>query len=367
MVEKIEKDHARFRQIVRGKIRQNLRKFMSSGELIGRVGKDLVSIPLPQIDIPQFRFGKNNGGGVGQGDGEKGDVIGADEGEGGSGQAGDQPGSHILEVDVSLDELAAILGEELQLPRIEPRGRKNLLTSKGRFTGIARAGPESLKHFKRTYREALKRQIMAGMYDPANPVIIPMRRDKRYRSWKPVEVPESAAVVMYLMDVSGSMGDEQKETVRQISFWIDTWLRTQFKSIETRYVVHDATAQEVKRDVFYKIRESGGTKISSAYALARDILKADYPASEWNIYCFQFSDGDNWGADDTRQCVEMLKKEILPVANLFCYGQVRSAYGSGQFIKDLVEAVSHESLVTAEIRDKDAIFDAVKGFLGKGK
>lgn len=366
MVEKIEKDHARFRQIVRGKIRQNLKKFMSSGELIGRVGKNIVSIPIPQIDIPHFQFGTNEGGGVGRGDGERGDVLG-DEGEGQSGRAGDQPGTHILEVDVPLEELAAILGEELKLPRIEPRGKKNLLTSRGRFTGIARAGPESLRHFKRTYREALKRQIIAGLYDPQNPVIIPMRRDKRYRSWNPVEVPESAAVVLYLMDVSGSMGDEQKETVRQISFWIDTWLRTQFKSIETRYIVHDATAQEVKRDVFYKIRESGGTKISSAYALARDIIKAEYPVSEWNIYCFQFSDGDNWGADDTRQCVEMLKKDILPAANLFCYGQVRSAYGSGQFIKDLAESVSHENLIAVEIRDKDAIFDAVKAFLGKGR
>ncbi len=366
MVEKIEKDHARFRQIVRGKIRQNLRKFISSGELIGRVGKDLVSIPLPQIEIPHFQHGKNGAGGVGQGEGEPGTVIGSDQ-EPGSAKAGDQPGQHILEVDVPLEELAAILGEELSLPRIEPRGKKNLLTSRGRFTGIARAGPESLKHFKRTYREALKRQIMAGMYDPENPVILPMRRDKRYRSWRPVEIPESAAVVFYLMDVSGSMGDEQKEIVRQVSFWIDTWLRSQFKTIEMRYIVHDATAQEVKRDVFYKIRESGGTKISSAYTLAKTLIAENYPASEWNIYCFQFSDGDNWGADDTHQCVETLKKNLLPAANLFCYGQVRSAYGSGQFIKDLAEALDAENLIATEIRDRDGIFDAIKAFLGKGK
>lgn len=367
MVEKIEKDHARFRQIVRGKVRQNLRKFMSSGELIGRVGKDIVSIPLPQIDIPRFRHGKNAAGGVGQGEGDPGTVIGVDgEGEG-AGRAGDQPGEHILEVDFTLEELARILGEELALPRIEPRGQKNISAPRGRYTGIAHAGPESLRHFKRTYREALKRQLVAGLYDPENPVIIPMRRDKRYRTWKPTEVPESAAVVFYLMDVSGSMGDEQKEIVRQVSFWIDTWLRSQFKSIETRYIVHDATAQEVKRDVFYKIRESGGTKISSAYQMAWRIAAREYPPAEWNIYFFQFSDGDNWGADDTSQCLRLLKENLLPVSNLFCYGQVRSAYGSGQYIKDLAEAAGADNLVLAEIRDKDGIFDAIKTFLGKGK
>ena len=49
---RIDQDHSRFRAIVRGKIRQNLRKYISQGELIGRKGKDLVSIPIPQIDIP---------------------------------------------------------------------------------------------------------------------------------------------------------------------------------------------------------------------------------------------------------------------------------------------------------------------------
>src|ERR1700685_4172206 len=118
---KIDQDHSRFRSIVRGRIRQNLRRYISQGELIGRKGKDIVSIPIPQIDIPKFSFGDRQRGGTGQGDGEPGDPVGGgqDGEEGGEGrQAGSTPGEHALEVDVTLDELASILGEELELPDI---------------------------------------------------------------------------------------------------------------------------------------------------------------------------------------------------------------------------------------------------------
>ncbi|MCZ6695265.1 MAG: DUF444 family protein, partial [Acidobacteria bacterium] len=69
MILRIERDHNRFRQIVRGRIKKELKKYISSGELIGRRGKDLISIPLPQIHIPQFIYGRKQTGGVGQGDG----------------------------------------------------------------------------------------------------------------------------------------------------------------------------------------------------------------------------------------------------------------------------------------------------------
>ena len=121
---RIGQDHSRFRQIIRGKIKQNLKKYMSQGELLGRQGKDTVSIPIPRVDIPRFRFGKKDTGGVSHGDGEVGDSLGGGEEGPGQGQgAGDQAGQHSLEVDVNLDQLAEIMGEELELPRIEPRGK----------------------------------------------------------------------------------------------------------------------------------------------------------------------------------------------------------------------------------------------------
>ena len=53
------------------------------------------------------------------------------------------------------------------------------------------------------------------------------------------------------------------------------------------------------RDTFFRTRESGGTMISSAYKLCAKMIENDFPPSEWNIYPFHFSDGDNWWVDDT--------------------------------------------------------------------
>ncbi len=366
---KIDQDHSRFRNIVRGRIRQNLRKYISQGEMVGRKGKDLVSIPIPQIDIPRFRFGDRQQGGAGQGSGETGDPVGGEPGdEPAEGRkAGQGAGEHIVEVDVTLDELAAILGEELELPDILDKGKSKIINAKDRYTGVRRVGPESLRHFRRTYREALKRQISTGSYSPEKPVIVPIPDDKRFRSWKTEAEPVANAVIIYMMDVSGSMGDEQKEIVRIESFWIDAWLQKQYHGLESRFIIHDAVAREVDRETFFHTRESGGTMISSAYKLCSQLVDDHYPPEEWNIYPFHFSDGDNWSMDDTLACVEILKEKVLPRCNMFAYGQVESPYGSGQFIKDLRDHFGKdERVVTSEIRDKDAIVGSIKEFLGKG-
>lgn len=369
MVQRIEQDLHRFRQIVRGAVKKELRKFMSTGELIGKRGKDLVSIPIPQIEIPNFRHETRKLGGVSQGEGDIGTPIGRGGGdEEGTGEAGSAPGSHILEADISLEELAAIMGEELELPNIKQKNQNAIMSEKNRYTSISRTGPESLRHFKHTFRQALKRQIASGTYDPKNPIVIPVKEDRRYRSWKVVAKPETNAVIIYLMDVSGSMGDEQKEVVRIESFWIDTWLQRQYKGLKTRYVIHDAAAKEVDEDTFFHTRESGGTRISSAYQLCRSIIEKEHPPSEWNIYVFHFSDGDNWGGGDTDLCLDMLRNDILPSVNLFCYGQVASPYGSGAFINDLSKNFDGvDNLILSEINSKDEIYKSIKEFLGKGK
>jgi sporulation protein YhbH len=367
MVRKIEKDLQRFKNIIRGRIRKDLRKYISRGELIGKKGPNLVTIPIHQIDIPRFRYGPKQRGGVGQGEGEEGTSLGKEMPGAGS-EAGDAPGQHVLEVEVELEELARMLGEELELPNIQPKGKKSFQTRKDKYTGIRRAGPESLRHFKRTYKEALKRQLAMRSYDPDNPLVIPIREDKRYRCWKVEYLPESDAVVIYMMDISGSMGQEQKEMVRIESFWINTWLKSQYKDIKTRYIVHDAVAREVDEHTFFHIRESGGTKISSAYGLCRKLIDDEYDPQEWNIYLFHFSDGDNWGGDDTKHCLHLMEEKLLPDSNLFCYGQVKSAYGSGQFIKDLRGHFKEvENLALSEINSRDEIYDSIKTFLGKGK
>jgi uncharacterized sporulation protein YeaH/YhbH (DUF444 family) len=339
---------------------------MSKDYLLGKEGKNIISIPLPTIRIPRFRFSDKKYEGVGSGDVNEGDTY--EAGEGDYAGAGREKGAHSLEVDITLEELAKILEEELHLPRIKPKGKDVLEAVAGRYVTIQRVGPESLRHFKRTFKQALKRQIASGMYNYDDPLVIPYREDKRYKARKFKLIRQNAAVVFFIMDVSGSMGDEQKEIVRLVAFWIDLWLRYHYKRINIHYIVHDVDATEIDQQTFYRIRESGGTKISSALELLRAIIKKKYPVDDWNIYAFEFSDGDNWGPDDNKYCVEILKNDILPYINLFGYGQVKSSYGQGAFLEELKFGLSDfENLVYAEIHSKDEVLDTIKTFLGKGK
>lgn len=362
---KIKTDVNRFKKIVRGKIKQDLKKYIKSQEMLGRKGNEYISIPISRITLPQFEhdFDKKNKQGKGQQGKGKGQ---AQEGE--KGKAGSAPGDHIMEVDVSLEELAAIMGEELELPRIEPKGQKqHIEEKKEKYTGIRSVGPNSLRHFQRTFKQALIRNIVAGNYDPINPIIMPIKDDVRYRSSKTVFEKAASAAIIYIMDVSGSMGSDQKEIVRTESFWIDTWLRSQYKEIASRYIIHDAQAKEVDQDTFYNTRESGGTIISSAYTLCEQIIQDAYAPNQWNIYIFHFSDGDNWSSEDTLKCMDIVQNRFLPFVNLFCYGQVESQYGSGQFLKDIESKIKSDQVITSKIDTKDDIYESIRTFLGKGK
>ncbi|PIU58354.1 MAG: hypothetical protein COS89_00885 [Deltaproteobacteria bacterium CG07_land_8_20_14_0_80_38_7] len=363
MSQKIDQDVGRFKAIIKGRVKKELRKFISNGELIGKKGKGLVSIPIPRIDIPRFVYSDKQAGGVGEGEGDAGQTVGQ-----GEPQAGNLPGQHIMEVDVSLEELAEMLGEELELPNIKQKSQDELESFGIKYSGIAPVGPESLRHFKRTYRKALKRQIMSGTYDPRKPLVVPTHEDRVYRTWKEIKRRQAKALIIYILDVSGSMGMEQKEIVRLESFWIDTWIRSQYQGVEVRYIVHDAVAREVDQETFFHTRESGGTIISSAYKTMLELIDENYDVENWNIYPFQFSDGDNWSGNDTEECLNLLTEKILPICNMFCYGQVESEYGSGQFLKDLEARFKgkEDKIITSKIPNRDAIIDSIKTFLGKG-
>ena len=249
---------------------------------------------------------------------------------GGEGLFGNGPGRHVYEG--LFDQM---MGEALELPRIQPRGHDELLAERGQYTGISNVGPESLRHFRRSYRHAVRRLISTGAYDPDKPNVVLNRADKRYRTWKPRHKPSTNAVIVYVMDVSGSMGADQKELVRTESFWLDAWISNHYSGTRQVYIVHDAAAKEVDRETFFRIRESGGTVISSAYTLARQIILERFPPQDWNLYVFHFTDGENYSRQDTAKCMDMLHDDMLPLVNLFGYGQVESYGTSGDFFEAL--------------------------------
>lgn len=160
----IKEDKSRFMEIVKGKVKQNLAKYISHGQIVGKQEDEYVKIPIPQIDIPNFRFGsKNEEQGVGQGEGP------GKEGNGepgdGSSKAGKDAGKHEFEAELSVEELATILGETLELPKIQPKGsNKSVESQKNKYNSLAPVGPKGLKHFKTTYKRALKRSLASGIH-----------------------------------------------------------------------------------------------------------------------------------------------------------------------------------------------------------
>lgn len=327
---RIESDQRRFKEIIEGKVRENLKQYISNSDgFFGKVGKDKVHIPINTIDLPRFRFGRKEG--IGQGDGDLGDQN--NPGNDGDPAAGDKEGDHSLEIEYTVDDLARILGEELKLPNIQPKGNKTIDGEKNRVRGIKKQGINSMRVFKKGMLNAIKRSMSLGNYHPGQ-VIVPIKEDMRYRSFKPEPKPYYSAVIIYMMDVSGSMGEEQKKIVRTTGFWLSAWLNQQYKGVEERFIIHDMKAREVSRKDFFMIKESGGTQISSAYQLCLDMILKNYPSEDYNIYPFHFSDGDNW-KDDDENAVSLLEK-LLPRSNVFCYGQCLGLGGSeGHFMDGL--------------------------------
>jgi uncharacterized sporulation protein YeaH/YhbH (DUF444 family) len=371
-VRRIDQDHGRFRNIVKGTVQKDLSKYISGDRFITRKGDKKFSISIPYIDIPTFRYGKKQTGGVGAGDVEEGDILGREPGEGEEG-AGSSGGDWIEEelVDVDLEELAEILGETLELPNIEPKGIRNVSADKARYTGISRSGPESLRHVKRTMKEALKRQMKADLYDFVKPRIIPIKEDKKYRSWEVKPAPELNAVIFYIMDVSGSMTDENKRLVRQLAFWIDLWLKHQYKDIDRRFIAHHDKAKEVDEEMFYKLRESGGTLPSTAFLIAEDLIMKHYPPDDWNIYWFYFSDGDVWNHD--YETIWNILDRTIPRINLFAYAQTdlpQSIWGGWVSASMKLQVDQRykdkENIITTVLNSKETILPTIKKFLGKG-
>jgi uncharacterized protein len=361
-------DQARHKEKVKDAIRRNLADVVSEQALITTDGKKIVKVPIRSLEEYKFRFDRGNEENVGSGDGNSkvGDVLeryGQARGPGRGPGAGEEPGVDYYEAEVTMEELAELVFEDLGLPNLEPKRLQELESEAVRFTDIRKSGPFANLDKKRTIRENIKRNARAGNARFGGLT----NDDLRFKTWERAVRHDANAVVLAMMDVSGSMGTFEKYVSRAFYFWMVSFLRSKYDRVEIVFVAHHTEAKEVTEEEFFTRGESGGTKASSAYRLALDLIATRYPADAWNIYPFHFSDGDNWSMDDTLSCIEILRKQILPEVNMFAYGQVESPYGSGQFIKDLREHLGEDPrVVTSEIEDKNAIVNSIKDFLGKG-
>src|SRR5437763_16602603 len=295
-------DQERHKERVKDAIRKNLGSIVSNEAIILSDGKRTVKVPIRSLDEYKFRFDHRKKKHVGQGDGRTrvGDVI-AREGQPGQGQgrgagpAGQDPGADYYEAEVDIDELAALIFEDLQLPFLEDKAKKAVPAKTTRFNEIRRTGVFSNLDKRRMILENIKRNAREG----GGPRFGNVRKeDLRFKTWEEDKRYESNAVVLALMDVSGSMGEFKKYVARSFFFWMVRFLRTKYDNVEIVFISHHTEAKEVTEEQFFTQGESGGTVVSSAYRLALDIIGERFPPRDWNVYPFHFSDGDNYYSDN---------------------------------------------------------------------
>lgn len=375
-----DQDDSLWRKVKKGQLRKELKKFLSKGEAIGKRGDRFVVIPIHQIDLPTFRYNPLDIPGVGQGDGKRGDPVGPDEADDFYG-AGSNSGEHLLEEEVSFEELAEILKEELKLPNLKVKGKKNIPVKKEQYSTIANKGPKGLMHFQRMFKKGIIRYLLSGEYDPKKPQIIFRKQDEKYKSWQVVLLPYAGAVIIFIMDVSGSIFGDIIDIMRTICFWIEVLIKgkPEYKKVDMRYIIHDTVAKQVSQNEFFRTREGGGTMISSGYEELANMLdpqvgsvygseRTIYFPDDWNIYVFHLSDGANWNTADTDKCYEILEKKILPKVNLFGYFQIETPYANDDFIANLeIYFSDNEILRTAYVEKKEDIMPALKEIFGEKK
>lgn len=371
MTRRIQEDHKEFRDVIEGKVRDQIKKYIKNGKLVGlRPNGDKFLVNVPHIDPPSFRYGKNKKN-WGRGPGGVGDVIGKEPGgdKGKKGKPGDIPGD-TMPVGVDLKYVLQFLKEELQLPNLKPKDSSEIFREKTIYNGLRKTGPESLRHTRKTMRNAMVRMMQTDEYDEKNPIIVPIQDDKRYRSWNIKQLPESNAVIFFARDWSGSMDDEKCDIVSNTSWWLDCWIKQFYERTETVYIGHDTRAEVCDQEKFYKHRYGGGTMCSSAFKLIKEKIKIKYPIDQWNIYVFYFSDGENYDSDNEK--VAKMLTSLQTKCNAIGIGQILhySFMGGGRsFIEEISTKMSVDPNVLrffdykAERSQSDQEIQMIKKFL----
>jgi sporulation protein YhbH len=365
-------DQDRHKERVREAIKKNLGSIVSNEAIILSDGKRTVKVPIRALDEYKFRFDHRKKKHVGQGDGKTrvGDVIGRENQQGqgqGSGQAGQGPGSDYYEAEVNIDEIAALIFEDLQLPFLEEKAKKSVRAKTTRFNEIRKQGVMANLDKRRMILENIRRNARVEGRARFGDV---KKEDLRFKTWEDSIKYESNAVVFALMDVSGSMGEFKKYIARSFFFWMVRFLRTKYDNVDIVFISHHTEAKQVSEEQFFTQGESGGTVVSSAYQLALDIIKQRFNPQDWNVYPFHFSDGDNYYSDNEEAV--RLADELIQICNLFGYGEIgeegASSYrrSSGALLSIFNDRLKQkERFVGVRIDEKEDVYPALKQFFGK--
>jgi len=370
------RDRLRHRQKIKDSIRDNIGDILAEESIIGRDRDKIIKVPIRSVKEYRFIYGENSPG-VAQGDGEQkpGDVVqqGDQEGKGQGGKGGDQPGVDAFETDITLEELIAIMFDDLELPELEKKALKEVLSDDARKRkGHRRAGIRPRLDKRATARNRARRWMSVRRSrevgpDGEKPRFPFHEDDMRYYHIVPTTKEASNAVIFCIMDTSGSMGTVKKYLARSFYFLLYQFVRQKYANVEVVFIAHHTEAKEVSEEDFFHKVESGGTYISSGYKKALEIIEDRYHPSLWNVYAFHCSDGDNFYSDNERAL--QAAEELCKVCNLFGYGEIKpsgSAYYSGSML-EVFGAIKADNFHMITIEKKEDLWEGFRSFLLKDR
>ena len=352
----------KFLKKVRKQIKDQVRGSIGKRKITDSAGQD-ISVPVDGIAEPNFDFDRSTGEWErilpGNRDFSVGDRIKKPKSKGGSGggkkEGGTNNGTAIdddFTFSISREEYLDILFEDLELPDMVKKTEKAAVVYHRQRAGFKTDGNPSQLDLVHSMKNSLGRrlamrkplerkideleELVAGSDNPdllreeieklqkkrgSIPWVDPM--DLRYRRFDRKPIPNTQAVMFCLMDVSGSMGELEKEIAKRFYLLLYLFLERRYEKVNLVFVRHTEDAREVDEEEFFHSQESGGTVVSSGLELVDNIINERYPTDAWNIYVVQASDGDNYW-NDNQICTELLR-QILPKVQYYVYAEVGNA------------------------------------------
>lgn len=371
-------DRRRHRQKIEKALREGITDIVADESIIGKNGKTKVKIPVRGIKEYRFVYGDNKenrqvGSAPGK-DKKRGQSIGQKREEKAQGdKAGNEEGEEVYEVEITLDDLAEYLFNDLELPDLDKKRFKNVLDEKPKRKGYRNRGIRPRLDKKETLKRRLRRRAAAkrsGRYDEEEDERFPFNeKDLRYRYVDNKPKESANAVVFFVMDTSGSMSKQKKFLARSFFFLLYQFLRYRYENVEIVFISHTTTAKEVTEDQFFHKMESGGTYLSPALKKVQEVAEDRYHPDTWNIYTFHASDGDNW-PDDVERSV-MASRELKELCQLYCYCEIVPSdeepawqVGKDSTMMEQYKPITDNKFKTVKLNDKTDIWPVFKQIFG---
>ena len=358
-----QKDAIRHNKRVQDALRKQLKHVIGQQDIISSEGNKKVKVRLKHLDQYRFRHFPDRMDEVGRdefNDLKDGEILSQpSDGSGKPNEASDEAGDDVYEAEFSLEELTDMMIEELDLPDLDDTKKNEITSDVLEYTDRRkRTGIEACIDKKQTLLSFIKRRATCKDKN-----IVIDRDDLKFKTWEIAHEKHSNAVIFLLLDRSGSMSDNRIYTVKALYFWIVQFLRRRYEKVEIKFIAHDYTARELTEKEFFSIADSGGTRISAAYELCRDMIKHNYPNDLWNIYCFHASDGDSWNDEDL--CMKLVEEIFKLGAKIFAYTEIDRDSNSELYtlLKKAAKYPKMRNLMVASIRKKEDIVETLRKYL----